>query len=191
MKGWKSTGIHIIPQCINCHSGHKTALLSYTSLKLDKSSWTHPTDSFRTLKSVGFIYSVVLYFLQHESIGQLHRFFQGWVRGIFWGWVLWVYLVTVILFLHNKKKEYKKLQGEWMKNNDDAVYWWYPNLQYTRGYVRVSVEASTQLKHLSSISVLQSTLFPKQLQLIKFYAIHAIQKAKEDVITASVMVNPI
>lgn len=37
MKGWKSIDIHIIPQCINCHSGHKTALLSYTSLKLDKS----------------------------------------------------------------------------------------------------------------------------------------------------------
>lgn len=33
-------------------------------------------------------------------------------------------------------------------------------------------------------------IFPKQLQLIKFYAIHAKQKAKENVITVSVMVSP-
>lgn len=75
--------------------------------------------------------------------------------------------------------------------SDDAVYRWYPNLQYTRGYVRVSVEASTQLKHLSSMSVLQSMLLPEQLQLIKFYAIQAMQKTKEKVITVSVMINPI
>lgn len=37
---------------------------------------------------------------------------------------------------------------------------------------------------------IQITLFPKQLQLIKFYVIHAIQKAKENVITVPVMIKP-
>lgn len=41
------------------------------------------------------------------------------------------------------------------------------------------------------IDDIQITLFPKQLQLIKFYAIHATQKAKENVITVPVMINPI
>lgn len=151
---------------MHCHSGHKTpALPSYTSLKLDKAffmSWTHPTDSFRNLKSVGFIYSVVLYF--YYSMKVLDNFPKYSTVGFgvfFWGWVLCVYLATVILFINSKKKLYKKLQREWMKKipSDDAAYWWYTN-------------------HFIS----------KQLQLIKFYA---IQTAKENVITGSVMINPI
>lgn len=35
------------------------------------------------------------------------------------------------------------------------------------------------------IDDIQISLFPKQLQLIKFYAIHAIQKAQENVITCT------
>lgn len=41
------------------------------------------------------------------------------------------------------------------------------------------------------IDDIQITLFPRQVQLIKFYATHAIQKAKENVIIGSVMTNPI
>lgn len=40
------------------------------------------------------------------------------------------------------------------------------------------------------IDDIQITLFPKQLQLMKFYSIHATQKAKENVITISVMIKP-
>lgn len=89
-------------QAIKLLPYHPTSPWNWTRVSL-WTSWTHQTDSFRTLKCVVFIYSVVVFYSM-KVLENFTYFSRAGFGGFLWDWVLWVYLDTVILFINNKKK---------------------------------------------------------------------------------------